>query len=136
MANYFCETYLMISNLLYGTSTLASPESTCQSSFYDWLCILTISLCVSLTHSCDIIYFTGMDAFLGLFQAFVQYTGHDSHSGGKKLDTHLGWGYGCVRLLRTFMGVFQEKVQKPATLGLSYQGVYLFVLSNTSVKLI
>ena len=26
MANYFCETYLMISNLLYGTSTLASPR--------------------------------------------------------------------------------------------------------------
>ena len=26
MANYFCETYLVISNLLYGTSTLASPS--------------------------------------------------------------------------------------------------------------
>ena len=26
MANYFCETYLVISNLLCGTSTLASPR--------------------------------------------------------------------------------------------------------------
>ena len=76
-----------------------------------------------------------MDAFLGLFQAFLQYTGHDSHSEGKKLEAQLGWGYGCLRLLPTFMGVLHEKIHAHASLGLSYQGVYLFVLSNTSVKL-
>ena len=32
-----------------------------QSSAHDWLCISTVSLPVSLTYSCDIIYFTGMD---------------------------------------------------------------------------
>ena len=117
----------MISTLLYGTSTLASPRVPPMIGF--------AFLCVSLTHSSDIIYFTAMDAFLGLFQAFLQYTGHDSSSERKKLETQSGWGYACLRLLPTFTGVLHEKIHAHASLGLSYQGVYLFVLSNTSVKL-
>ena len=132
MANYFCETYLVISNLLYGTSTLSSPRvpPMIGFAFLQLACVYLLHTAVTSSTSLLWMHSLACSRHSCSTQSMI------ATQKGNSWRLNQGGVYGCLRLLRTFMGVLREKIHKHASLRLLYQGVYLFVLSNTSVKLI